>query len=349
MKSCWILLFLIPGFLSAQSFHKTKHVFIITTDGFRWQEFFQGADSVLLFQPGVARETADQYWSTHPDMRRQKLMPFCWTRIARQGQLFGNRNFGNQVNVRNAFKISYPGYNEILTGYSDPVLIPNIPIRNRNRNVLGICNARNEYQGKVAAFTTWQLFPFILNEHRDPVVLNPACHDDLDKTRSPDENTFCHAMTYLAQSSPDLVFISFGETDEWAHKGNYGQYLQSAHRVDEMIGKLWDYVQSNPYYRDETTFIITSDHGRGQGKRWHTHGPFSKGSGDVWMAVIGPEVAPLGEARIPDNHYQTEIAPTIARLLNFPLPDRGMQKPALLSVFFPGRDQRGEHPAIVRK
>ena len=79
-------------------------------------------------------------------------MPFFWNVIAEQGQLYGNRNLQNKVNVKNIYKISYPGYNEILTGYADPILNPNLRLNNKNRNLLEFLNQQSRLEGKVVVF-----------------------------------------------------------------------------------------------------------------------------------------------------------------------------------------------------
>lgn len=38
-----------------------------------------------------------------------------------------------------------------------------------------------------------------------------------------------------------------------------------------MIEELWNYVQSDPFYKDQTTIIVTTDHGRGNGNEWTDH------------------------------------------------------------------------------
>jgi len=126
--------------VSAQTSLKTKNVFIITTDGFRWQEVFTGADSAIINNPEYVQDTSlikDLYWAENAEERRKKLMPFFWSVIAKKGQLYGNRLENSKVNVKNVFKISYPGYNEILTGYADPLFIPNLRINNRKKNIMG--------------------------------------------------------------------------------------------------------------------------------------------------------------------------------------------------------------------
>src|SRR5271154_2461065 len=111
---------------SAQTPPKTKNVFIITTDGFRWQEVFNGADSAIVNDPEFVQDTSvikELHWDENREERRKKLMPFFWSGIGKKGQLYGNRSLNNDVNVKNIFKISDPGHNEILTGYADPLFI----------------------------------------------------------------------------------------------------------------------------------------------------------------------------------------------------------------------------------
>ncbi|MDB6059299.1 MAG: putative superfamily protein, partial [Verrucomicrobiales bacterium] len=80
--------------LSAHAEHrKTENVFLIISDGLRWQEVFTGAEENLLNKTnGVANveATRRQFWRDTPQERREALMPFFWNEIAKHGQLFGN-------------------------------------------------------------------------------------------------------------------------------------------------------------------------------------------------------------------------------------------------------------------
>ena len=144
----------------AQQKQQPENVFIITTDGFRWQEVFTGADSALINNPEYSSDTLLtklQYWDADINERRKKLMPFFWNVLAKQGQLMGNRMYGNNVDVSNLYKFSYPGYNEILTGYSDPLIYSNKEQVNKNTNILEYLNEKEKYKGKVVAFSYQQL------------------------------------------------------------------------------------------------------------------------------------------------------------------------------------------------
>ena len=90
--------------------------------------------------------------------------------------------------------------------------------------------------------------------------------------------TYLSTREYIGVHHPRIVFLGFGETDEFAHEGRYDLYLQQASNIDRMISELWYFVQTDPFYKNNTTFIITTDHGRGSSpSSWYTHGLFTKG------------------------------------------------------------------------
>ena len=335
---CLLLLLIYSALLSQPTF-KTKNIFIITIDGFRWQEVYTGADPALICNRKFVEDTSlmkQIYWDEDPLVRRSRLMPFFWNVIAENGQLYGNRLFENKVNVKNIYKISYPGYNEILTGRTDPRIILNLPRNNNNINILEYLNNEKEYKGKVVAFSSWNLFPYILNEERSKLAINSGyemiAESNTDsafqfinevqdhvahKTNTRyDLLTYLNAREYIDQNHPRIVFLGFGETDHFAHQGRYDMYLQDAAAIDKMISDLWYYIQTNPFYKDQTTFIITTDHGRGKSPNsWFTHLFFVGGSGQTWIAMLGPDIVPSGEMKNNQQVYQKQIAPTISLLL----------------------------------
>ncbi len=316
------------------------NIFIITIDGFRWQEVFTGADSVLMsderFTPD-AEYSKMLYGGNTATERRQKLMPFFWNILVAKGQLYGNRNFENKVNTANLYSISYPGYNEMLTGNTDVNISSNNKIENPNINILEYLESKPAFKGKVAAFTSWDVFPYILNGDRNDVVINSgytamnhpsnSLQQQLinkvqeeavyEKTATRyDELTFLTAKEYLREHRPRVLFLGLGETDELAHQKRYDLYLEQANKTDKMIAELWHWVQTTPGYKNNTTFIITTDHGRGKNNgKWTSHGEFIRGSSQTWLAVIGPGISPAGEIKDRQQLYQKQLAQTIAGIL----------------------------------
>lgn len=315
-----------------------NNVFIITLDGFRWQELFFGADSTIIHDKDFTTNiqlTKNKYWGEDVKTRREKLMPFLWTVIANQGQLFGNRKKGNRVNTKNFYSVSYPGYNEIFTGVADPFVSSNKKIRNRNVSLLEYLNKIPGYRGRVAAFTSWDMFPYILNEERSKVYINSGIEGTqptprnakaiaeilkkeghYDEAERNDMLTYLHAKEYIMTKQPKVFYLGLGGTDSYGHKKNYGKYLDEARRADKIIEDLWNYVQSSSFYKNNTTFLITTDHGRGSSSNtWYKHGTFVTGASQTWIAMIGKKVKPLGEHFGKGQVYQKHIAGTIGYLL----------------------------------
>lgn len=308
----------------------TPNVVLVTLDGFRWQELFEGADSVL----------SNEY--RHPDVntRRKMLMPFFWGEISNNGQLLGNRNFGSRVDCDNPHWFSYPGYNEMLTGYIDRKVRSNDKIENGNMTVFEFIAKQPGYQNKVAAFGTWGVFPYIFRENYSHIMVNAGNDaaggnisdserllNELQEllpnavTERHDVFTGYFAIEYMKREHPKAVFIGLDETDSYAHGGMYDEYLHAAHRSDEIIKRLWNFIQSDPHYKNNTTLIITTDHGRGRWYKhdkmnWRSHGRLAFGSGEVWIAALGPNIEARGESQSKGRYTLSQIASTIAASLD---------------------------------
>ncbi|MCR9081501.1 MAG: sulfatase-like hydrolase/transferase [Cyclobacteriaceae bacterium] len=343
-----VLIMSLPGMdLLAQKTTQTENIILITFDGLRWQELFKGADSLMVDDTGLIDTPGSllaDYWHSDPKKRREMLFPFFWGTIATEGQLYGNRHFGNKVDNSNKMWFSYPGYNEVLSGFADDDRInSNSKINNPNVTFLEYLNQMPEYNGKVMAFGSWDVFPYIIHEERSGVPVNAgfdlAEGDDLtdvertvnriqQEIRGPwggvrlDPFTHHFAMEGLKKHRPKVMYIAYGETDDWAHGGKYDQYIWSAHQTDAYIKEIWDWVQSDPEYKDKTTLIITTDHGRGITKTsWKSHGASVPEGGEIWMMAIGPDTPASGEMKIEGQWHSAQVARTIFKLLGMEYPD----------------------------
>ena len=232
---------------------------------------------------------------------------------------------------------SYPGYNEILSGKADDERIDsNSKTPNPNETILEALNKREEYKGKVAAFASWDVFPYIINEERSGVYVNAGFEtaqlSDLTKTEqflnemqpqtsSPwgtvrlDVFTHKYAMEYIKTRKPRVTYIAYGETDDFAHEGDYTKYIESAKLTNDFLMELWSYLQSDEFYKDKTTLIITTDHGRGTVpiESWKGHGTSIEGAGEIWIGAIGPDIQPGTPTK--GSFSQSQIAATIMSLL----------------------------------
>jgi hypothetical protein len=342
--ACFVLLFGWGSPLRAQSpaEHKTQHIIFVMTDGLRWQEVFNGAEASLMNKKNgqVADEAGlrKAYWRESVEARREALMPFVWQVMAKQGQVFGNREKGSDAYVTNGMFFSYPGYNETLCGFPDPRIHSNDKVLNPNVTVLEWLKNRPSSQGDIATFGAWDVIPYVFNPPRSHLMTNGG-YDPLEsiipstpqlellnhlKAETPrvwgdepfDAIPFYTAVEYLKAKKPRVLYLSLGETDDWAHAGQYVKYLDSAHRVDAYLRQLWDLVQSMPEYQGNTTLIFSPDHGRGKSPhKWKDHGQKIPDSKYIWMAFLGPDTQPLGERSRITAVTQSQIAATLAAFL----------------------------------
>ena len=98
-KNILVLILSVLGFTAASQSLKTENIIIVALDGYRWQEVFRGADSEIIANREFTNDekTANEFIGRSHDESRKLLMPFLWTVVAENGQIYGNRDFGNQV------------------------------------------------------------------------------------------------------------------------------------------------------------------------------------------------------------------------------------------------------------
>jgi len=323
---------------------KTRNLILVTSDGLRWQDLFTGIDPALMNdkEAGMTETGApalrDRLWKRQAEDRRLALMPYFWGTLAPSGVVLGNRTKGSSVEVTNHYRVSYPGYSEILTGRAqDDVIRGNDAVQNPTPSFLEFVKQQwNLPPEKVAVFASWDMFPYICQDRPGELFVNAgyeispvpgnAMMDELNKLQMQarflddsarhDAFSFGLAMEYLKSVEPRLFYIAFDETDDWAHARRYDRVLSTIQFVDAALRELWTWVQSSPTYRDATTLMVTCDHGRGATpKDWDTHGKDIQGAEQIWLAVVGPDTPARGEAQNTKDYYQRDIAPTTLELL----------------------------------
>jgi hypothetical protein len=315
-----------------------KNVVVITLDGMRWQELFGGPERTLLGKDEKAITGSSSYkrfWKETPGERRAALMPFFWSVVAVQGQVFGDPARGSLAHVTNGLWFSYPGYSEMLGGVADPRVDSNDKIPNPNVTVLEWLNGLPAYRGRVATFGAWDVLPYIVNTERSrlpagfgyPPVAVPRTDreraindlaDDLPPIwdGAPLDAPIMHAaMECLRTRRPRVLYVMLGETDEWAHEGRYDLYLDAAFRSDRFIRRVWETLQRMPQYAGTTALVLATDHGRGAtNEDWTDHGRKVPAAEATWVAVMGPGTPPLG-VRESVTVSTGQVAATVAALL----------------------------------
>ena len=226
---------------------------------------------------------------------------------------------------------------------------------NPEKTILELLNTEPAFAGRVAAFGSWDVFPWIFNVERSGLPVNALgtqvtpttpleetlvqLSQDIPppwETVRHDAFTHHYALEELRENSPRVTFISYGETDDFAHDGRYDEYIFAAQRTDRFIRELWEFVQSTEGYRDNTVLFITVDHGRCEEpiETWQYHASKESltgymqslaqyeegivGSEHTWMAAIGPGVPATGLIAASDENCvpANRIAATLLQLLD---------------------------------
>lgn len=350
------LLFFIVSLQLSNPVFGAENVVLITFDGLRWQELFRGLDLDLANHEEYSEQSAlitERFQRRNPEQSAAAIFPFLHSTVFSRGSYIGNRDADSCAAVSNPWYFSYPGYSEILTGVVNEGLDSNDKIQNPERTIHELLNTNPAFRGRTAAFASWDVFPYIFNVEKSGVFVNafspleePAgefeqvlnqLHGDIPTpwpTVRNDAFTHHFALSYLRREQPRLLFISYGETDDFAHDGKYDEYILAAHRTDGFIREVWETLQALPQYRDNTALFITVDHGRGEEplETWLHHaskrsldGYMSSlaqyeegivGSEATWMAAMGPGINDDGLIGTPGQCVTSDrIAATLLRLL----------------------------------
>ena len=239
---------------------------------------FTGIDLSLVPQnhyPLSSNTKISELYDVNETERRKKLMPFLWNTIKNKGQIWGNRNIGNLVEVANPYYFSFPGYNEIFCGYVDEKINSNNISSNENINIFEFLQNENPiYKNKIAIYSTWYINKVLFNNNKNNFLIcegrdsfggkNPNSSESYlnllkrnsfrianDRQVYSDFMTFYGGLEYIKANKPMIFYFSFLEPDNWGHYNFYFHYALSINLLDSYLSQLWDYIQSDPFYKDK--------------------------------------------------------------------------------------------------
>ena len=267
---------------------------LVTIDGVRWQEIFEGTDPKLSGEPRKPAST---------------LVPNLYWLASTNGAFVGAPGHG-VIEASGPEHVSLPGYNEIFAGDARHGCANNDCPRTRSVTLLD--DARS-HGAKVAAFASWSKIDLALTA--EPGAFLVSCGPrklggDGGEMRA-DRDTAAEALAYLESERPDVLYLGLGETDDFAHAGNYPAYVDALQRADEVVGRILGILGRDDWGR-RAHVIVTPDHGRA--KDFRSHGGIAPEAARVWMVAGGPQIAARGFVASPGRRHLADIAPT-ARLL----------------------------------
>jgi hypothetical protein len=133
---------------------------------------------------------------------------------------------------------------------------------------------------------------------------------------SGDELTFLMTREIMRRFAPQLLVVAFSDV-EAAHFGSYAMHLAGIRTADRLTFQLWNEIQTNPAYKDKTTFVVLPEFGRDSdgsvSNGFFNHRANNDSTRDTWMMVLGSAVDRPNVIEAPIRHV--DLCPTLAALL----------------------------------
>ena len=120
----------------------------------------------------------------------------------------------------------------------------------------------------------------------------------------------------LRELQPRFLMVNYQDPD-YVHWGNPSHYTRAIAIIDEGLQRLVAAADADPFYRDNTVFVITPDCGRDANPLAEV--PFqhhfnSRSAHETWAVIFGPGI---GKGAVDRPVDQSAIAPTIAAAMGF--------------------------------
>jgi hypothetical protein len=250
--------------------------------------------------------------------------------------------------------VSLPGYREILTGrrgtracvdnecgpLDEPTLLDELRLRGGLDGGDVVVLASWPVIARAAALTPAAI-TLLVGRHggvsRSRLSCDPAVAAALAAGRQagafpghgdyrPDAATAALATALVQAGQPRVLWIALGDTDEYAHRGDWQGYLAALAAADALLGRL-----ARLGLADDTLILVTADHGRSANFRDHGD---SLESSRSWLIAAGGAIPPVGIVRDGDAHRLADIAPSLRALVHLdhdPSSRAGEPIPAMIS------------------
>jgi hypothetical protein len=294
------------------------HVVFVALDGTRWQEIFHGTDDAFAATSGVE------------PLSPGELVPNL-TSLARRGVALGDDDAPFEASGPNF--VSLPGYAEMLTGHATACQENDCSAR-PDHTIADTFVEAGAARDQVVFLSSWERIDNVTTHAGDDVLVSagrtggatrdvladdPRLKPILDAGAAagakpghdgyrPDRYTSRLALEVLETRRPRFMFVSLGDTDEYAHAGDYRNYVSALHAADGFLGEVARIGSRWEREGDTVMILVTSDHGREASFR--DHGRDHPESARTWLVAAGGPFAggPRGKRAL---HRLSDIAPTI--------------------------------------
>jgi hypothetical protein len=302
-------------------------IVVVTLDGVRWHEVFQGVDERLAAEHGLPPDAV---------VSARELLPNLYAIIDSHGAALGAPGHGAAISASGPNFLSLPGYAELLSGRSVTGCADNQCTGIGAHTIIEQLSARSTLdRGDVAAVTSWseiakvtslaggrraganrELFAGDAEGARLLALSEDAPHSIGDADFRADALTADLAIHHLKTRAPKFLFLGLGEPDEFGHMNDYAGYLESLRRADARIAEIDAELQRLAARGTRTALFITADHGRADG--FVEHGGAYPESARVWLIASGSVVEARGFVAAPSERRLADLAPTMREIAHLP-------------------------------
>jgi len=305
-------------------------IVLVTLDGVRWQEVFEGVDARLAAAHGLADEQV---------VSARQLLPNLYAIIDRHGAALGAPGYGAPISASGPNFLSLPGYAELFSGRTVTGCDDNQCRGVSAHTIIEELSAGLPADaGEVAAITSWPEIAKVTSyaganaavssgrhggSHREAfardaegarllALAENAPHALGDPDFRPDSLTADIAIYHLKAHRPRFLFLGLGEPDEFGHMNDYGGYLAALRRADARLAEIDVQLQRLAERGTRTALFVTADHGRADS--FVNHGGAYPESARVWLVAAGSALRGRGFVAAPSGRRLADIAPTVREI-----------------------------------
>ena len=309
-------------------------IVVVTLDGVRWHEVFEGVDATLAAQHDLPPNAV---------VSARDLMPSLYAIIDSHGSALGAPGHGAPISASGPDFLSLPGYAELLSGRTITGCANNQCSGVATRTILEELTAGSSWdRPDVAAVTSWSEIAKVTSQgacsaaissgrragaHRDLFARDAegarllglgesAPHGLGDAEFRSDALTAELALHYLRTYAPRFLFLGLGEPDEFGHMNDYAGYLDAMRRADARIAEVDSELQRLAARGTRTALFITADHGRADS--FVNHGEAYPESARVWLVASGSALEARGFVAAPSARRLADLAPTMREIAHLP-------------------------------
>jgi hypothetical protein len=323
-----------PNRASGSESQPAVTIVVLTLDGVRWHEVFDGVDAELARERGLPPEAV---------VGAAQLMPNLHAIIDTHGVALGAPGHGAMISASGPNFVSLPGYAELLSGHRATACHDNQCPGAGTRTIVDELAAGSSLQHPdVAVVTSWAEIARVASVDAPGALISSGRHGGATRAEfsrdaeeqelllrgeeagpapgngdfRPDTLTAELALHHLRAHGARFMFVGLGEPDEYGHQGNYAGYLDALRRSDARIGELDAELQQLAARGPRTALFITADHGRAD--TFNEHGSKFPESARVWLVATGSALRTSGFLAAPSERRLADLAPTMREIAGLP-------------------------------